>query len=627
MNFIINIQVFGEYYESIFSNYGIKQIKALSKENEGNYRLIIQTNNFRLDKKDEDFFKKVEYIPLFPKKEIRKAIHNNDVYKLRRIGYESICDEALKTDSIILFWLPDQLASKDIWKNSIKKIKEGYRAVFQPALRCSDTILNDIGTTPLPPSLFLDHVIRHIHPMHHSMSVENWKEGKFLDNPYGINITGEDYVIEKASFGYVHAIYPRKNGEARGGTDGNLLINWIEPEKDIYFVEDSDFGCVCDISHKDRIEPTSKEKDIEKNIRNHFSCYEALRINLLKNTFHAHIYERGKQSLDFVNKIFIPSKINVFFMCFGERYLDLFENYSKENILKCLGEVDIPLEFNIYTDTNSLQKIYELTNDIDYDIIYHPIFDKEKCLYKQQGAFSEKLINKSIDENACVLFLFPDQIYAKGSFKNIIEKLKEGWKYIYCPSIRCSERNIFKDLKNKYPSPRELVSISMKNYHNFHKAIQFEKWIDMIFETEPYGLCKEIGTNGNVMRYLHGNFCAAYPYKKVNLNESIDCSLIDNFHDYQVYIFQDSDLCFNLDISQENRSRRWNGAHLGKDKETFLKNWIQNKIFKNAHILLAKKNIFNHAVDINEDFIKASKELESFNPMLDAEYRKRSQHL
>ena len=193
---------------------------------------------------------------------------------------------------------------------------------------------------------------------------------------------------------------------------------------------------------------------------------------------------------------------------------------------------------------------------------------------------SEALITAA-RENAAVLFLAPDTIWADGSLETVARAVLEGKRAVMQAGVRVNEATALPLILERFRPTRDhaitvpardLVRIALDHMHPFYRSWY---WDAPAFSRHPANVYWRVGDEGMVVRGFHLHPLMVFPERQVqDFVSTVDDDLaVLAFTSYDsIYVVRDSDDVFHIDLADED----WGSAtHTLEDRPTasYLATW------------------------------------------------------
>ncbi|NQT72535.1 MAG: hypothetical protein HQ553_07160 [Chloroflexi bacterium] len=249
----------------------------------------------------------------------------------------------------------------------------------------------------------------------------------------------------------------------------------------------------------------------------------------------------------------------------GEPYVDLF---LKVGLPSLLSPNNLPY---VAHKTDSVYRIYTTQNDATI-IGQSPVFVRladimsTEILFMEDGDFESKgfeCFRKAIDDvvrdDAGLVFLAADMVWADGAFANLYRIALSGKLCIMIGSFRLAKESFVPALLERYQSldectlsvqPRDLVRLSLEHLHPWTKSCL---WDSLEFTSWPCWLHWAIGDGGLLLRQFHLQPLLTRPSERLestigSLDGSEYVPITHPSYD-DIYIVEDSDEIAGFEMS------------------------------------------------------------------------------
>ena len=250
-------------------------------------------------------------------------------------------------------------------------------------------------------------------------------------------------------------------------------------------------------------------------------------------------------------------KVLIHVQVWGEYHSNLFIKKIYPNLIRLAdSEIDIPWELVVDTDLETLPSISYIACK---NVFIQPCIELSEgetdYPYVKHRESLDAICKKALAEDAVIIWVHPDQFDAIGTLKTALQKIREGYRYIFMPPTRVNTE--FVDEIPIMSEPRECVSIALKHLHEMHKGCYIQS-----YETggecacHPYALIAP-KQDGFEIFALQGYVIALYPRQWTPTRGGTDneVPITEWIGDFEkdVWVFEDSDQGFRVDISSKER--------------------------------------------------------------------------
>jgi hypothetical protein len=308
----------------------------------------------------------------------------------------------------------------------------------------------------------------------------------------------------------------------------------------------------------------------------------------------------NKPYVDLFNEVFLPSQ------CTKGNLL-----YLKEK--KCDGIYRI---FTTKEDRTAIEtsayfsKLQECISVEFVEVILTPSFS----IYQEMVIHHQKAMQEASIEDAAIIFLMPDMVFAEGTFASWINRLEKGKRVILLTSLRLNREDFVSEFLQKKKisyAPRELVTMALKH---LHERIRFSFWDKKRFSSWPSILGWKVKENELLVHSFHPHPILVWmENRNMELSNTIDdgffekaCPSIEKWD-----FITDSDECITFELTPKEEIYQ-NSNYFEKNRCFPIRSiysislWAR-KYTKKCHRNLVQIPFYLHASDGDKERLAAEK--------------------
>jgi hypothetical protein len=268
------------------------------------------------------------------------------------------------------------------------------------------------------------------------------------------------------------------------------------------------------------------------------------------------------------------STIHIVIVVFGEVYSKLLADITLCNLTALVREVPETLRANskvrIFTTAadvsiiESARAIRALRQLIHVDLISSVKMDGFEIHggYGPMVVAQREAVKQAAREGAAIFFVGPDQIYSKGSFRYLLERLNQGYRVLIGPGLRVKRNAVRATLVASIEKsedctfalePKDQIELFFDHWHPINDQFVMGSMIDMWWKAYIY---YRPHPDHMLIRFLQGPTLVAWPNRPIeDFDGFIDHSLILRCCATwrEVYVVPDASNCLALDMTGDGR--------------------------------------------------------------------------